>query len=738
MDISVNFKGGSSFIKLEPVFSTNGENIFVSSRNSLFEYNTRTGKLIYEYKGLKSNVIGFNCALIDDFECLIACSEDGQVIVWKVVFKVKIHEWQLTKSNLRSFDLISFQSEKGLEALVSFKNKNEKILFAVTNLKKGGIKTLLKVSISDNYAMDVSLNKYFSLVHQNTVHFVNLESKTMSKYTMSRNRTFTCVACHPNEQVVLTGDNTGRVVVWQDIFNKQTQAVFHWHNLPVTCLAFSASGSNFYSGGNECVLVKWQFDRPNFKQFLPRLPAELRHITVSENNAYLAVATSDNAIRIIDSRLNQINLIQNLVFGRQFESGIHFDPITRSLVLNGNTGCVQFYSPNDMSLLYNIDIVGQNKVTDERETKMENTEVRKLALSKTGKWLATVEDRNGEKNVCEEVRLKFWQFNTEKQIYELSTSIEYPHERKISNIAFQPVVNENLKCVTIGDDKKFKIWQVTESTNIYKTGLVWKCLSIGFYRHLPCKSLSFSADGSLFATAFESILTTWTPDSCELKCSLVHPSYKGRIKHVNFGQGNQCHLLVSATQNQVSVWNLLSLCMIWTVQLNEINLLVADLLSTYMAVICRDNKLFIFEPSNATALFTSDNLLNKKDKIVAAAFIPGKYSHDSRLKWYERSTLYYITEKNELYSISKSEEPFEYVENIEDLSEDTSIFSKIKAAAITQTRQEGYKNHLFEKDVGHKTFKEYLEAPLLTLAPVRLQAASILKSFILQKESVAT
>lgn len=119
--------------------------------------------------------------------------------------------------------------------------------------------------------------------------------------------------------------------------------------------------------------------------------------------------------------------------------------------------------------------------------------------------------------------------------------------------------------------------------------VVWKSFGVGFFRNLNCSGLSFSVDGSLIGIGFEAILTTWTPDSCELKCSLYHPRHKEKIKYVKFGYSNQCHLLVSASANQLSVWNLLTLCMIWTVPV-KVEFLVADPLSTHMAVLTLDKK----------------------------------------------------------------------------------------------------------------------------------------------------
>lgn len=52
--------------------------------------------------------------------------------------------------------------------------------------------------------------------------------------------------------------------------------------------------------------------------------------------------------------------------------------------------------------------------------------------------------------------------------FELNTSIEYPHEQSVNSILFQPLLKEgNLKCVTVGNDKKFKVWQLVDVENVY-------------------------------------------------------------------------------------------------------------------------------------------------------------------------------------------------------------------------------------------------------------------------------
>lgn len=57
---------------------------------------------------------------------------------------------------------------------------------------------------------------------------------------------------------------------------------------------FCCSGSYMYSGGGEGVMVRWSVEVSNVRNFLPRLPAPILHLTVSPDNQYVAIATQDN------------------------------------------------------------------------------------------------------------------------------------------------------------------------------------------------------------------------------------------------------------------------------------------------------------------------------------------------------------------------------------------------------------------------------------------------------------
>ncbi|CAH0548148.1 unnamed protein product [Brassicogethes aeneus] len=731
MTVNFNFKGGGSIIKLKPAFSPDGENVLVSWKSSLMEYSVKTGKLVYEFKGIQGPMAGFAFYRYDSFDCVIACSKTGQVIIWKSVTHFKIHEKKIKIDNIKSFNIIPEEDEGKLTALISYKI-DEKIRFALADIREGTIKETSLEILDCLYHVSVGGNKYFGVVQNNFLYYVEFENtEKVYRSNTKFKRYFTCISCHPTEELVLTGDKTGKIVVWQNLSAaKPTQAVYHWHTLPVKWVEFSTAGSYFYSGGGECVLVKWNLENSQDKKFLPRIAAPIDKITVSLDNSFVAICTTDNAVRILDTRMNQVSLIQHLVIGSTFSSGIVYDARTKTLVMNGNVGHVQFYSPLDKSLLYNLDIVGQNKITNERSCNIENTEVKKIAISKCGFWLATVEKRENLKYHME-IRLKFWKFNEKQQTFELNTSIEYPHENTILNVLFQPAANKaGLKCVTVSEDGKFKIWQLTEINSVYRKGVVWECYGVGYFRDLPCRGLSFSIDGSLMAIGFGPILTTWLPDTCEVKCTLIHPNYRDNVTHVEFGKGSDCHLIVAASALHLNVWNLLTLNLVWTVSI-EVSSLVADTLTSHMAVVVKQSKVIVFTPGSPKPIYKSKKI--KDRKIVTASFVPSRYSNDATLNWSERSALYFIDSKNELFCLSTDKEQSYSIEEEERIQK--SIYSMLKPnKKSTGVKSQNPSKHLFEHDMSHKDLKSYLDAPAHTMVPVRFMCRVLLNSLVLQKD----
>lgn len=122
-----------------------------------------------------------------------------------------------------------------------------------------------------------------------------------------------------------------------------------------------------------------------------------------------------------------------------------------------------------------MDIVVQNQVSSERNIYIENTEVIKTAIGWSGGrlWLATVERRSDGTDF----RLKFWQFDSKTREYTLNTSVETPHEKKLTAIEFQPSSDQQTDCVcvTASEDGHFKLWNLQDTSDIYS-----KCYIINY------------------------------------------------------------------------------------------------------------------------------------------------------------------------------------------------------------------------------------------------------------------
>lgn len=128
----------------------------------------------------------------------------------------------------------------------------------------------------------------------------NDESRFRCYITTER---ITCLAFHPTEGCIATGDERGRITLWY-CFGKNVDrpvtTTMHWHAHKVAAMRFTSDGTYLLSGGEESVLVIWQL-QTGHKQFLPRLGSEIKHITVSPDQAYYAIGHQDNSVNVIRS-----------------------------------------------------------------------------------------------------------------------------------------------------------------------------------------------------------------------------------------------------------------------------------------------------------------------------------------------------------------------------------------------------------------------------------------------------
>lgn len=331
----------------------------------LRSFSTVNGEKITDFEACENKIISADFHP-DNSKLLIACSSVGEILSWKWKTEILTSKTKLRVDleQVRTFHILSSyqNSEEYCEVLISWTYKNI-IKLGTFNTKNGKLLRKLPIKIkSETFDVDVGgkkKNQFVAVIENKKLQWFGLRKKSeeSKQWKIGSNRKFTCLRCHPENASVATGDSSGRILLWQNILDGEipAQAVYHWHTLPVRCLAFTYSGTELYSGADERVLVKWNLANPHEQEFLPRLPVGLRHITVSSDNLSVAVSTDDNGIRIMDTHLKLKCLVQHMVWGAPYAAGLSVDPTTKSLVLNGRPGHLQFYSPN-LSLLYNVSI----------------------------------------------------------------------------------------------------------------------------------------------------------------------------------------------------------------------------------------------------------------------------------------------------------------------------------------------------------------------------------------------
>lgn len=85
-----------------------------------------------------------------------------------------------------------------------------------------------------------------------------------------------------------------------------------------------------------------------------------------------------------------------------------------------------------------MDTTNQNRLNMEASKELYNTCITHASVNMN--WIVIAELLDDHEN-CIESRLKFWQFNLEKQTYVLNTQVELPHEHGISCVEFSSPID---------------------------------------------------------------------------------------------------------------------------------------------------------------------------------------------------------------------------------------------------------------------------------------------------------
>lgn len=464
---------------------------------------------------------------------------------------------------------------------------------------------------------------------------------------------FTCVACHPKEDCIASGHMDGKIRLWRNFHSDQkyTYTCLHWHHDMVMDLAFTVTGTSLLSGGRECVLVEWRDGSEKNKEFLPRLGSSIEHISVSPAGDLFCTSHSDNKITVIHRNLDASAVIQGLVKDRSISTGLMVDPRTKALVLNGKPGHLQFYSLQGDKQLYNLDIIQQEYINDEGLTQ---TELTKAAFGCSGTWLATVEQRQENENELE-LQMKLWNYSKKTQGFVLNTKIAMPHDDHITALCFNNAESyEKPILVTASRDGHFKVWILTDDSDIYKKAIAWTCDFVGSYHKYQATNCCFSEDGSLLAVSFEEIVTIWDSQTWELKCTFCQRA--GKIRHLCFGRLTCSKYLLGTTDNGIlCCWNLLSCSIQWSAKLN-VRVMEPDPYSDHVAAVAQSSAgsdLFVFKPSEPRPLYIQKNVSREEVQwgVFVPRDVPESFTSETH-QWLNRSQFYFLTKSQSLLTFS--------------------------------------------------------------------------------------
>lgn len=292
----------------------------------------------------------------------------------------------------------------------------------------------------------------------------------------------------------------------------------HWHRKAVQSVKWSLDGNYIISGGSETVLVLCQLDTGHL-QFLPHLSAAIQNIVVSPLGKSYAVHIADNSTMILstselkptanfagiqapvieptknlDSYVKRIdNQQSSAVFLNPTPAVINPSDPSRLLLAVGE---MQEFGPAASAIesspyLQTFDISNSQNLGRQALTRT-NITVKNVApdgyrliepktthmqISCDGSWLATVdewqpptrnldsftEDLSSAVLLRQEVYLKFWQWNSGDQTWELVSRVDAPHTArhgsstvgKVLGLAADP---KSLKFSTIGEDRVVRVW----------------------------------------------------------------------------------------------------------------------------------------------------------------------------------------------------------------------------------------------------------------------------------------
>ena len=340
--------------------------------------------------------------------------------------------------------------------------------------------TSLLISPSSTYLVALAANKAYAY---------RLSKDTKSKPASVKfvsDQIFTCGAFSPNgkEEWFATGDVKGVIRLWhglQDAFRqidvegpeldgkkdkRLPTTSLHWHAHAVAAIAFTPSGAQLLSVGEESVLVQWHLASGK-REYVPRLGGRpivslaVKHASRGDEEEWW-MGFSDGSVYKVGGSSGHVS---------QVGQGVKLDPLRPTtsspyplaiqpnadylVVPSSHPSTLQFIDASSSSVAYDLEVAPSNRVARRDDKEIVPVAVEHVTFTRN--WMATIEGRQGdEAEGGGDVRtLKIWRY--EGGLYKINTQLPRPHgPEPVTAMAFSEYL---LTCSAT----EAKLWSVRQA-----------------------------------------------------------------------------------------------------------------------------------------------------------------------------------------------------------------------------------------------------------------------------------
>ncbi|KAG8822073.1 hypothetical protein FRC19_006752 [Serendipita sp. 401] len=554
------------------VFTKDAKYFFVPASSSVKIYSSVTGKVVSTLRSHSHTSGGssdrITCLMINPSNSfqLITGSEDGILRLWDFIDAVLLRSIDVGHPISHLCGHKEMEDQVFVISRKPSKSGNEegsvamRVSLRVTTASiREPIQKSTEISILGKIrspvGMGISPSGKWLIIAGGTKIYVAQTSGPKSGLTkFACSDTLTCLALHPTEDWFATGDDLGQIRLWYCLrddltFEKASRdksaptTTFHWHAHAVQALEFTPNGAYLLSGGEESVLVIWQLHSGK-KEFVPRVGAPIQTISIYDagdggHEQEYALGLNDGTIAFIRSGTLKLSRtiarvkLEPPYFTSNSPIPIFMHPRSRNLFLpSSHPSSLQVYSPSSSSLLLELEVSPSNRVSRPYAKPLEPCRVSLIAVSECGRWLGTIDSRDGSaEGFGLETCLRIWHWDETDQLWSLNTRVDQPHgSHPVNSLAFSPAApDQDLMLASTGDDNHIKTWCLRTTPRKDEHIVNWVLRSTFSYRNQRPTQALWSPDGTVLAVAQTSCVTLWTVKTNTMFATLT----SGEINPIN-------------------------------------------------------------------------------------------------------------------------------------------------------------------------------------------------------------